>query len=118
MCINFNCSYQELHCFFPGKPASDCSKKTSNLTSSDSLEKNWHCRLIKYLQKNVFNPVPKDNHADKVATLGEEALVSSTMRKWIAEFGGSGNLEDDKMSRHPATATTEEYNRLCSPCGD
>ena len=44
-----------------------------------------------------------------IATLRDDALALSTVKKWAAEFKrGRESLEDDPRSVHPASATTQE----------
>ena len=52
------------------------------------MDQNWHCGVIKYLQKKGLNP--KDIHVDMVATLRDSAPALSTVQKWAAEFKRGG----------------------------
>ena len=71
------------------------------------IDKIWHCGIIKYLQKKVL--APKDIHANMDATLGDDALALSTVKKWAAEFKrGRESLKDDPKSGCPVSATTQE----------
>ena len=46
------------------------------------MDKIWHRGIIKYLLKKRLSP--KDIYAE-IATLGDDAPVLSTMKKWEAE---------------------------------
>ena len=71
------------------------------------MDKIWHHGIIKYLQKKRL--APKDIHADMVATLGNDAIALSTVKKWAAEFKRDrASLEDDSRSGRPASATIQE----------
>ena len=55
-----------------------------------SLDKIWHCRVIKYPSK-TGGLAPKDIHANMVATLGDDAPALST--------GKSGHLNSTGVGR-------------------
>ena len=64
----------------------------------------WHCGVIIYSQKKGL--APKEIYADVVATLEEDALALSTVKKWAPEFKrGRERLKDDLRSGRPSTAT-------------
>ena len=76
----------------------------ADLVNMDAI---WHRGLIRYLQKKGL--APKEIHADKVATLGDDAPALSTVKKWAAEFKrGRKNLQDDPRSGGLSTTTTQE----------
>ena len=77
------------------------------------MDKIWHRGVIKYLYKKGL--VPKDIHADMVATLGDTAPLYVTVKRWAAHFkmGKERLEEDDSCGRH-TTATTEETLLMCT----
>ena len=58
--------------------------KSGTKRLSVKMDKIWHRGIIKYVQKKGL--APKDVYADIVATLGDDAPVLSTVKKWAAEF--------------------------------
>ena len=64
----------------------------------------WYYQISK--EKGL---VPKDIHADMVATLGDDDPALSTVKNWAAKFRrGREGLEDDPSSGRPASVTTQE----------
>ena len=49
-----------------------------------NMDKVWHRSVIRYLQKKGLTPMKI--HADMVSIFGDDALASSTVKKWAAEF--------------------------------
>ena len=71
------------------------------------MDKIWHRGVIRYLQKKGLTT--KEIHSDMASTLGDDAPVLSTVKKWAAEFKrGRESLEDDPRSGRPSIATTQE----------
>ena len=71
------------------------------------MDKIWHRGVIRYLEKKGLTT--KEIHSDIVSTLGDDAPVLSTAKKWAAEFKrGRESFEDDPRSGRLSTATTQE----------
>ena len=76
-----------------------------------NMDKIWHRGVTKYLQNKGLTP--KDTHADKDATLGDDAPALSTVQKWAAEFKrGRESLEDDPRSGHTIGISLEHIENI------
>lgn len=71
------------------------------------MEKVSEKAVIQYLHKQGLTS--KDIHDDMVATLGNDAILYATLKRWVAEFKrGRQSIEYDVRSGRPVTVATKE----------